>query len=66
MDLVAFKERFEPIFQAYIRTCLKEMRARLQDPFLRKIMEQAGKIALAGGRFGVCMGVRASCGIKRR
>lgn len=50
MDIAEFKKVFEPVFKKYVKQCLKEMHSRLKDPVLKKLVEQAGKIALAGGK----------------
>ncbi len=50
MDIVQFKKMFEPHFAKYVEECMSNMHARLKDPLLKKLMNQAGKIALAGGK----------------
>lgn len=50
MNLPKFKEKFEPLFDAYLKERLKEMDSRLSDTFLKSIMTQAARIARKGGK----------------
>ncbi len=50
MNLPQFKEKFEPIFDAYLRERLGEMEGRLSDAFLKSIMKQSARIAQKGGK----------------